>query len=132
MRLPASLRAALYAVGLLVTASGVIWLFTREAPRRLAAACMQVHGTAAMVLLVLVGAVFAMHAPMGWREGKNRASGAIFAAALAVLLVTGALLYYLGDESARSVSSTMHWAVGCASLVLGGVHVWLGRRSRER
>lgn len=130
MRLAASLRAALYGVGLLVTASGVIWLFTPAASRRLAAACMQVHGSAAMAFLVLVGAVFALHAPMGWRERKNRASGAAFAAALAVLLATGALLYYLGGEGARSVSSTMHWTVGCAALVLGGVHVWLGRRDR--
>ena len=132
MRLPVSLRAALYAAGLLVAASGVIWLFAREGSRRLAVACMQVHGSAAMVLLVLIGAVAALHAPAGWRERKNRASGASFAGVLAVLLLTGALLYYLGDEGVRSVSGTVHWTLGCAALVLGAVHVWLGRRSRER
>ena len=131
MRLPASLRAALYTVGLLVAASGVIWLFTRDGSRRLAAACMQVHGGAAMMLLVLIGAVAALHAPAGWRERKNRASGAVLATVLTVLLVTGALLYYLGDEGARSMASTVHWTVGCAALVLGALHIWLGRRSRE-
>lgn len=132
MRLPASLRAALYTVGLLVAASGVIWLFTRAGSRRLALACMQMHGGAAMVLLVIIGAVAALHAPAGWRERRNRASGAVLAAVLTVLLVTGALLYYLGDEGARSMASTVHWTVGCAALVLGGIHIWLGRLSRER
>lgn len=132
MRLPASLRVALYALGVMVGASGITWLFAREASRRLAAVSMQVHGSAAMALLVLIGAVAALHAPTGWREGKNRASGALLAGVLAVLLATGALLYYLGDENARSVASIVHWTVGCAALVLGGAHVWLGRRARER
>lgn len=132
MRLPASLRAALYALGLMVGASGVIWLFAREGSRRLASACMQVHGSAAMALLVVIGGVAALHAPIGWREHKNRASGAIFATALGVLLITGALLYYLGDERARSAASVVHWTIGCAAFILGGAHVWLGRRARER
>lgn len=132
MRLPASLRAPLYAIGLLVAGSGVIWLLAREGSRRLAVACMQVHGSAAMVLLILIGAVVALHAPTGWRDRKNRASGAILAAVLAVLVATAALLYYAGDERARSIASLVHWTLGCAALVLGGVHVWLGWRSRER
>src|SRR4051812_43271054 len=132
MRLPASLRAAFYALGLIVAASGLVWLFVGEGSRRLALACMEVHGSAAMVLLVLIGAVAALHAPAGWRERKNRASGAIFATALAVLVLTAALLYYLGDEVARRAANLVHWTVGCAALVLGGAHVCLGRRSRER
>ena len=132
MRLPASLRATLYATGLIVAASGVTWLFARDGARRLAAASMQVHGSAAMALLVVIGAVAALHAPVGWRERKNRVSGALFTTALAVLAITGALLYYAGDDGARSAASVLHWSVGCAALVLGGAHVWLGQRSRER
>ena len=132
MRLPASLRVATYGVGLIVAASGVTWLLAPQASRRVAAACMEVHGSAAMVLLVLVGAVAALHAPTGWRERKNRLSGAVFAATLTVLVATGAMLYYVGDEGLRGAASVVHWAIGCAVLLLGGLHVWLGRRSRER
>ena len=132
MRLPASLRTALYAVGLLVAASGVMWLFAREGWRRLAATCMQVHGSAAMVLLVLIGAAAALHAPAGWREAKNRASGAVFATALSLLVATAALLYYDGDERTRAVASLVHWTLGLATLAVAGAHVWLGRRARER
>lgn len=132
MRLPASLRTGLYAVGLVVAVSGVIWLFARESWRRLAPACMQVHGSAAMVLLLLIGAAAALHAPAGWREGKNRASGALFATTLSLLVVTAALLYYDGDERTRSVASIVHWTLGLATLAVAGAHAWLGRRSRAR
>ena len=132
MRLPASLRFATYGVGLIVAASGVTWLLAPQGSRRVTAACMQVHGGAAMVLLVLIGAVAALHAPTGWRERKNRASGAFLATTLSVLVATGAMLYYVGDEGLRSAASVVHWAVGCAGLLLGGLHIWLGRRSRER
>jgi hypothetical protein len=128
MRLPASLRGALYATGGLVAASGSLWLVVHDASRRLAVACIEVHGTTAMALLVLVGAAAALHAPTGWRERRNRASGAILSTALIVLMATGALLYYLGDEGARSVTSVAHWTAGLAAVALGGVHVWLGRR----
>ena len=132
MRLPASLRAATYLVGLIVAGSGVTWLLTPQGSRRVAAACMAVHGSATMVLLVLVGAVAALHAPTGWRERKNRLSGAIFTLTLSVLVATGAMLYYAGGEGLRSVASVVHWAIGCAVLLFGALHVWLGRRSRAR
>lgn len=132
MRLPASLRVATYAIGLIVAGSGVTWLLAPQGSRRLSAACMQVHGSAAMVLLVLVGAVAALHAPTGWRERKNRVSGVLFAGTLSVLVASGAMLYYVGDEGLRSAASVVHWALGCAVVLLGGLHVWLGRRSRER
>lgn len=129
MRLPASLRAGLYAAGGAVAASGVAWLFLHDSSRRLAVVCMQVHGTTAMALLVLIGAAAASHAPAGWRERRNRASGTILSTALSLLVASGALLYYLGDERARSVASIVHWVIGCAGIALAALHVRLGRRS---
>lgn len=132
MRLPGSLRAVTYAVGLIVAASGLAWLLAPRGARRLAAACMEIHGSAAMVLLVLIGAVAALHASSGWRERKNRVTGVVFASTLSLLLATGAMLYYVGDEGLRSEASLLHWTIGCAALLLGGLHIWMGRRSRVR
>lgn len=132
MRLPANLRVTTYAVTSVVAASGVTWLLAPRGARRVAAACMEIHGSAAMVLLVLIGAVAALHAATGWRERRNRTSGALFATLLSVLVATGAMLYYVGDESLRSAASLVHWTIGCAALLLGGLHVWTGRRSRDR
>lgn len=129
MRLPLSLRTALYATSGLVAASGVLWLVVHDASRAVAVACMEVHGSLAMILLVITGAVIALHSATGWRERKNRASGAVLGTALIVLTATGALLYYLGDEHARALASVTHWAVGVAAIALTALHVWLGRRS---
>ena len=133
MRLPASLRSGLYLTGVAVLASGVVWLMVHDAarPERVDAAAMEIHGGSAMVLLVLIGAASALHAPAAWREGKNRWSGATLAAALTLLVLTGFLLYYLGDERARSVVSMVHWTVGLAAAALLGVHVWLGLRAAK-
>jgi uncharacterized membrane protein len=124
MRLPASLRLALYTAGALVAASGLAW-FASPSARSVS---MEIHGGASMALLVVIGAVAALHAPAGWRERKNRWSGALVAAGMSVLAVTGFLLYYLGDERARAGVSRAHWAVGLAVSVLLGMHVWLGAR----
>jgi len=128
MRLPASLRGALYATGGLVAASGSLWLVVHDGSRRLAVACIEVHGVTAMALLVLIGAAAALHVPTGWRERRNRASGAILSTALIVLVATGAVLYYAGDDVARNAASVAHWTVGLAAVALAGLHVWLGRR----
>ena len=83
-----------------------------------------------MVLLVLIGATVALHASAAWRDGRNRASGALLGTALAVLMITGVALYYAGDEGLRGMASTVHWTIGLAAVVIAGMHVWLGRRSR--
>lgn len=127
MRLPASLRIAFYAVGVLVAVTGVIWLIVHDGSRVLAIACMEIHGTAAMILLVLIGAAAALHAPSAWRERKNRNSGILFGAGLAALTLTGALLYYAGSDRMRAVASIVHWALGLATIALAVLHVSLGR-----
>lgn len=128
MRLPLSLRAAFYVTSGIVAASGALWLMVHDDSRRAAVACMEVHGTIAMILLALAGAVVALHSATGWREGRNRASGAVLSTALVVLIATGALLYYLGDERARAFASATHWAAGLAAIVLTVLHVRLGQR----
>lgn len=126
MPLPASLRRGLYATGTLAALSGVAWLLT---PRRFSAVSMEIHAAAAMVLLVLIGAISALHAPAAWRQRRNHVSGSLLAAALGVLALTGYLLYYLGDELGRTIASATHWLLGLACVALLAAHAWLGRRS---
>jgi peptidoglycan/LPS O-acetylase OafA/YrhL len=124
MRLPPSLRLGLYVTGAVVTASGLAWLVFQDGR----ASLMQIHGAASMALLVLIGAVAALHAPAGWRERKNRWSGATVAAALTFLALTGLILYYVGDDQTRALASVAHWTVGVVAAAVLGVHVWLGAR----
>jgi hypothetical protein len=93
---------------------------------------MRVHGGATMVLLVLIGWTVSRHAPCAWRERRNLVSGISLSTALVLLTATGYCLYYLGDESARAISSLAHWMVGLALPAAFACHVWLGRRNRPR
>jgi hypothetical protein len=43
------------------------------------------------------------------------------------LTITGYLLYYVGNETARSFLSIFHWGVGLGLPVLAGWHIWRGR-----
>ncbi len=130
MRLAASLRYALYTIAALMFASGVTWLAARSVGLDgwLKTYSLRVHGGAAMALLVLIGAAAALHSAKAWRERKNRISGVLLSATLALLIVTGYLLYYLGDESARSVASIVHWAIGLALPVALAGHAWRRRQ----
>jgi hypothetical protein len=137
-RLAASLRYSLYATTAMVFASGALWLAARYLPTPrpladdLAATSMRVHGGAAMVLLVLIGWTASLHAPSAWRERKNLVSGILLSAALVLLTATGYCLYYLGEESARAISSLGHWILGMALPAALGCHIWLGRRNHRR
>jgi hypothetical protein len=136
MRLPPSLRGALYAASGFLLASGVAWLVFRYLPAFRAtsssatALSMRIHGGAAMLVLLLTGSAVALHAPGAWRERRNRASGVAAGAVLLSLALTGYLLYYLGDDAQRLAASMAHWTIGLAAPVFLVVHVWLGGRSR--
>ena len=120
MRLPASLRYSLYVAAAVLFTSGVT--------RSTHPALMRIHGAAAMLALILVGAALALHAAAGWRERKNRASGALLGGALAILAATGYLLYYSGNEAAREAASLAHWLLGAALPIFLLCHIWLGER----
>jgi hypothetical protein len=132
MPLAPNLRRSLYACVALVASSGVAWLYGHYAggPRWFTALSLEIHGGAMMVLLVLAGSVIALHAPTGWREGKNRASGLVLSAVMLSLTATGFLLYYLGNEEARAATSVVHWTLGLASAFMLPLHARSGRRSR--
>jgi hypothetical protein len=138
MRLAASLRRGLYAAITLLFASGAAWLLVRDmvAPDRLpddlAATAMRVHGAAAMAMLVLTGGAIALHVPAAWRERRNRVSGLAFSSVLIVIVVTGYVLYYFGNETLRSAASAGHWLLGLALPAAFACHAWLGRQNRPR
>jgi hypothetical protein len=133
MRPPASLRGSFYGACVLVALSGVAWLvfhYLGEQADAAANAALEVHGGAAMLLLFFAGALFWLHAPGAWRERRNRLSGTLVGAALAVLAFSAYLLYYAGGDLLRSGASLLHWALGIVALPLLCVHVLVGRRTR--
>jgi len=138
VRLEPRYRAALYAAFAILTVTGAVWLVAdwRKDPmepdlwQEIAPRMLMLHGGAAMICLLLLGALVPMHVRRAWRTGRNRLTGPIMVAVNAVLIVTAFGLYYAGSETLRPWASDVHIAVGIALPLSLLVHVWLGRRTR--
>ena len=138
MRLEPRYRAALYAVFAVLTISGAVWLVAdwRKDPleadlwQDIAPKMLMLHGGAAMVTLLLLGALVPLHIRRAWRSGRNRLTGPIMIAINTLLIATAFGLYYAGSETLRPWVSDLHIAVGFALPLALVVHLWLGRRTR--
>jgi hypothetical protein len=62
---------------------------------------LMAHGGAAMLTLMLLGALFPLHIFRAWRAKKNRLTGIIMIACNAMLIATAFGLYYLASETLR-------------------------------
>ncbi|HEX2565267.1 MAG TPA: hypothetical protein VHL85_00275 [Burkholderiales bacterium] len=135
-RLAPSLRWSLYGTGLALLASGAAWLCVRygvpeaSRPRGVLTISMRIHGAAAMGALGLIGAVTALHVKAAWLERRNIATGVGLAGSLLAIAITGYLLYYVGDEAARSVASAAHWLLGIAAPIALWWHTAAGAAPR--
>jgi hypothetical protein len=136
LRLKSPFRYAIYAIVAVLTLTGAAWfvadwkkdLSTDEIWQQLAANMLMIHGGAAMLALLLLGALVPVHILRAWRAGKNRLSGSLMATFNAVLIATAFGLYYLGSETLRPWISWTHIAAGVALALWLPMHVWLGRR----
>ena len=136
MRLKRPFRYSLYAAFTVLLLTGAGWLVADwqkniaadEIWQQAAATMLMVHGGAAMLALLLLGALVPVHLLRAWRRGKNRVSGSIMAVFNAVLIVTAFGLYYLGSEEVRPWISWIHLTAGFALSLMLPIHIWLGKR----
>jgi len=130
-------QAYLYGMGAVLVLSGALWLLFHYYVRipgefgptlhPLEPWLLSIHGISAAGLLIGFGSVMPGHVRRAWRAARNRITGSIFFGVMLALTVTGYLLYYVGNETARSFLSIFHWAVGFGLPVLAGWHIWRGR-----
>jgi CHASE2 domain-containing sensor protein len=92
---------------------------------------LKVHGAAAFVAMLALGAMGAVHARRAWVLRRNRFSGLIVATAFGLLVLSGYALYYLVDEITRPAVSILHWSVGLALVPMLVVHIAVGRRNQS-
>lgn len=136
MRLKLPFRYSIYATFAALLLTGAGWLVADwqkniagdEIWQQAAATMLMVHGGAAMLVLLLLGALMPVHLLRAWRSRKNRISGSIMATFNAVLIVTAFGLYYLGSEEVRPWISWIHLTTGFALSLMLPLHIWLGRR----
>ena len=129
-------RFGLYAAFAVLFATGAVWLIadnlkdsdSGEFWQRVAADLLAIHGGAAMVTLLLLGALIPVHVQRAWRGRLNRVTGIVMASANGVLIVTAFGLYYAGSDVFRSWISDVHIAVGLILPALIVIHIVIGRR----
>jgi hypothetical protein len=122
--------------------SGALWWFARWAlarqgefgrePHPLETWMPMLHGATAFAALWLGGWLWAAHVLPWWRSGQRRRSGVVLIAALAALTASGYLLYYLGNDTARSWASALHWIIGLALAIPLAAHAIGSRRYRRQ
>jgi cytochrome bd-type quinol oxidase subunit 2 len=136
VRLRSSFRYWTYAVFSVLLLSGAAWLVADwqkdadEAWQQAASNLLMIHGGAAMLALMALGALIPLHLLRAWRARKNLVSGLIVATVNAVLIVTAFGLYYLGSEVVRPWMSWIHIATGFFLALMIPLHILLGRRAR--
>lgn len=82
---------------------------------------MTAHGLFVIPALLGIGGMFVVHIPKGWAYVRQRVVGVVLCTVLAVLILSGELLYYAGEEALRNWASLAHWSIG---LGLPAVFVW--------
>ena len=138
MRLSPSFRVAIYVLSLLLFVSGAVWLladamknpFGEDIWPQIASNMLMIHGGAAMIALLFLGALFPVHIRRSWIAGRNRVTGGIMAGVLIILILTSFGLYYSGSEAFRHWLSNTHLVLGLALPVLLLVHIATGRSRR--
>jgi hypothetical protein len=136
LRLKPSFRFAIYAAFGVLFLTGAGWLVADwqkdisgdEFWQQSVAYLLMVHGGAAMVTLLLLGALIPVHVMRAWRSRKNRVSGSGMVTFNAILIVTAFGLYYLGSETLRPWMSWIHIAAGFSLSLLFPLHIFWGRR----
>jgi cellobiose-specific phosphotransferase system component IIC len=131
-----------YAVVTLLVSSGSLWLLFHyfvmvqsdfgAIRHPLEVWWLKVHGAAAMLTLVLIGTMMPVHIRKAWHAGKNRWTGAVMLAVLAVLILTAYALYYYTGEASRPWVSAIHWVIGLGMVPAIILHVVVGRLKHAR
>jgi len=136
LQLDGRFRAAFYTVFSVLLVTGVAWLPADRLKNTagadlwsaLAPVLLMAHGGAAMLALLLLGALVPLHLAPAWRRDKNRALGVAMATLTALLIATAFGLYYIGSDTLRGWASDLHIALGLAFPTLLAAHVMTGRR----
>ena len=93
---------------------------------------LMIHGGAAMIALLVIGALLPNHVARAWRARRNRIAGVGMLAINLVLVITAFALYYLGSKRFARGSATFTSPLESPIPAAFVVHIFTGRQSRGR
>jgi hypothetical protein len=73
---------------------------------------LKLHGAFAFAAIWIFGLLWGIHITKTWPGGRRRWSGSLLTGLFLWLIISGYLLYYVGDEKLRPLISILHWSVG--------------------
>ena len=121
-RLSAPWRFTIYAVALGIWLTGAAWLILHHfmmrtgefgpTPHPAEFWVLAAHAAFGFIAIFVFGALLERHISRAWPTRHRRGSGLAMAGALLTMIVSGYLLYYLGGEEARQITSFIHWGLG--------------------
>ena len=88
---------------------------------------LKAHGLAMIAALLAIGGLLTAHVTAGWEIRQQRVRGIAIGATVLVLIATGYLLYYAGNQQLRASASAIHWILG-----LGSPAIFLWHRAGRR
>jgi hypothetical protein len=125
-------RWALYIVGTGVWLTGGLWLlfhyfFVEEGEfgptaNPLEPWWLKLHGAFAFAAVWMFGLLWGIHIAKLWPHRRRRWSGGILTGVFVLLILSGYLLYYLGDDRIRPLISALHWVIGLACPIFFAWH----------
>lgn len=142
IRLGRTRRWELYVTGIGVWLTGGLWLLFHHFLARqgdfgpmenpLTPWWLRLHGAFAFAAIWILGLLWGTHITAAWPRKRRRWSGGVLTGVFVFLVVSGYLLYYLGDDQVRPVVSVLHWAIGLACPLFFLLHRLRRRRQRNR
>jgi hypothetical protein len=125
-------RWVLYIVGAGVWLTGGLWLLFHyflvkqgevgPTTNPLEPWWLKLHGAFGFAAVWMFGLLWGIHIAKLWPHKRKRWSGAVLTGVFALLILSGYLLYYVGDDRFRPVISALHWVVGLACPIFWVCH----------
>jgi hypothetical protein len=132
---------AVYTMGAGIWLTGAAWVLSHyflvrngpfgPAPNPLEFWARATHGAFAFGALWLFGVLWGAHVFDGWRSLRRRWSGSLMFGLSALLVLSGYLLYYLGNDRMIEATSLLHWAIGLASPLVFLAHRFADKPGKE-
>ena len=135
-------RLALYLIGAGVWITGGVWLLFHyflgkqgefgPVENPLTPWWLRLHGAFGFAAIWIFGLLWGTHITVTWPRRRRRRSGGVLAGVFIFLIVSGYLLYYVGDDTARPIISVLHWGIGLVCPLFFFLHRLRLSRRRSR
>lgn len=126
---------ALLATGLLLAPTTLELRLGWQMPWRLGGGARvgvaAMHAALAFLLLFVIGALWSIHMRAGWRQRRQRKTGAMLVCDLLGLALSALGVYYLGDSGVADATALAHLSLGVLLALPLAVHAMTKRRHRR-